>query len=494
MTETVPAASSETPPEKVKLNLTVKVEQRSTCERHVTVTIPREDIDRYFEEAFDELRGKAEVPGFRPGRAPRKLVESRFREQVSEQVKGSLLMDAMQQINEDEKLSAISEPDLNLDAVVVPDDGPMTFEFNLEVRPDFELPDWKGLKLKRPQHTYTDEDVDAQVKRLLRRHAELVPFEGPAEAGDMLTVDITFSKDGQQLSEIREQVVRVCPTLSFHDASFEGFEELLVGASAGDSKQFQLTLSEDSENEELRGATIDAELTVLDVKRLEYPELKGPFLDAIGGFEDADELRDAVREEMERQLTYHQQREIRKQITDQLTATADWDLPPDLLRRQYRREMDRFVLELRSAGFSDEVIRGHENQIRQNSLSSTKKALKEHFILERIAEDVCVEAEDLDFDLEIQKIAYQSDESIRRVRARLEKQDQMDALRNQIVERKVIDLIAGEAEVEAVAFDPPKDDTQAVDHTVGGKASQSKIPEAKHGGDAEELPTPVDHT
>src|SRR6056297_2257345 len=126
--------------EKTPLSLEVNVDKSSTCERHVTVTVAREDIDRYLREAFDELKPKAEVPGFRPGRAPRKLVQARFKEQIQNQVKGSLVMDALEQVSEEQDFSAISEPDFDFDALEIPDDGPMTFEFDIEVRPDFEMP------------------------------------------------------------------------------------------------------------------------------------------------------------------------------------------------------------------------------------------------------------------------------------------------------------------------------------------------------------------
>ena len=116
--------------EKQKLALEVNVEEPSACQRHVTVTICREDIERYFKEAFDEFQPKAEVPGFRAGRAPRKLVESRFRDQVSDQVKGSLLMDSVTQVTDDEYFAAISEPDFDIGAIDMPDEGPLTFEFS----------------------------------------------------------------------------------------------------------------------------------------------------------------------------------------------------------------------------------------------------------------------------------------------------------------------------------------------------------------------------
>ncbi len=133
-----------------KLQLEIDVESSSACERHVMVSIAREDVDRYFDEAFSELMPSSEVPGFRPGRAPRKLVENRFRKQVREQIKGSLLMDSMSQVSEDQEFTPISEPKFDLDVIEVPDEGPMTFEFDIEVRPEFDVPQWKGLRLERP--------------------------------------------------------------------------------------------------------------------------------------------------------------------------------------------------------------------------------------------------------------------------------------------------------------------------------------------------------
>ena len=112
----------------------------------MTVTVSREDIDRYMNDAYSELMPSANVPGFRIGRAPRKLVESKFKKQIAEQIKGSLLLDSLSQISEEQSFTAISEPDLNLDAVEVPDEGPMTFEFDIEVRPEFDMPKWKGAQ------------------------------------------------------------------------------------------------------------------------------------------------------------------------------------------------------------------------------------------------------------------------------------------------------------------------------------------------------------
>ena len=140
-------------------------------------------------------------------------------------------------------------------------------------------------------------------------------------------------------------------------------------------------------------------------------------------------------------------------------------------------------MELKSAGYRDEEIRAYENELRQNSKESTKRALHEHFILERIADDEELEADPSDYDAEIMLLAAQSNEPPRRVRARIEKRGQMDALRNQIVERKVIEMITEQAKFKDVDFELNPNETEAVNHFICGQSEES-IPEAKHDDDA----------
>ena len=205
-------------------------------------------------------------------------------------------------------------------------------------------------------------------------------------------------------------------------------------------------------------------------------------------------MHDAIKDELSRQFTYHQQQQLRQQITDSLTKDADWDLPPEMLERQSQRELERAVMELQSSGFSDAAIRAHSNRLRQNSRETTARALKEHFILERIAEENEIEAEPEDYDHEIMMIAMQRSESPRKVRARLEKRGQMDTLRNQIIERRVIELITEHAKITEKPFERPEDDTEALDHAAGGESKEADIPEAMHGGDAESLRQPEERS
>ena len=468
-------AVDEQPPQKLQLEVTI--DSRGACERHISVTVPRDEIERYYDTEFNELMPSAQVPGFRPGHVPRKLIEKRFRKDVAEKVKNGLLMDSLAQISKDEDLSAISEPDIDLEAVKMPDEGPLTFEFDLEVRPEFDLPQWKGLSIEKPVREFSDADVDRTLENVLADRGRLVPYDGPAEAGDYITTNLTFKHGDEVLAAASEEVIRIKPELSFRDGKIEDFDKLMAGVSAGETRQGEIQLTEDAPNEALRGQKVVAELEVMEVKKLQLPELDEELLNEMGGFELEADLRDAVKDQLERQLEYEQHRRARDQITAALTVAAGWELPPELLERQSDRELERAEMELRRSGFSDDEIRAHENELRQNSRATTARALKEHFILEQIAEEEQIEIEEKDYDREISLIAAQSRESARRVRARMEKGGTMDVLRNQIVERKVIELILGQAQFKEVPYEFERADAMAIDRAAGGH--QSDIPEAK---------------
>jgi trigger factor len=461
------------------LNLDVAIDTVSTCQRRVKVTIPRADIDRYRDDAIGELMPTALLPGFRPGRAPRRLVSSRFKTELSDQIRSKLLTDAMTQVSEQQKLAPISEPDLDAAAVLMPDDGPMTFEFSIEVRPEFELPAWKGLSIARPAREISAADVDEALGNLLRERCRFAPKSGPAAPGDLIVANLRFRDGDSLLSEAAEMEIVVRDKLSLADAELPGFAALVAKAKPGSTVTASVRVSDEAAVEELRGKEVTLELDVLDIKAHELPELTPALLEELGGFESADALRDAVRRQLERQLEWHGRRQVRQQVASALTASASWDLPPALLRRQAQRELERAILELRRSGFDDDAIRRHVNELRQTVMASTARALKEHFILERIAEDEGVADTAADYDEEIRAIAAQSGESPRRVRASLERRGLMDVLRNQIIERKTIDLITSQASFKDTPFEFGKADAEAIDHAVCGRVvGEEEIPTA----------------
>lgn len=473
---------------KKPLEIEVKVDVKSTCERHVVVSVPAAEVARYRAEAFDDVAPKAELPGFRAGKAPRKLVESRFKEQVDEQVKSSIVMDSLQQVTEGDHFSAISEPDFDYDAIELPESGDFKYEFRIEVRPDFETPKWEGLELEKPTCKLTDKHVDDHLARTLTRFMPGEAVDGPCQAGDLVVLNATFTRDGKEIASFEEESVAIRKDLSFGDAVIENFDALIVGKKEGDSFKTTVKISEDAAIEQLRGQEVEAEFEIHEVKRIQIDEIRPSTLADLG-FDDTEELRTFVREELERQFEYHEQQALRKQIVDVLTKDANWDMPESLVRRQTNRELQRMMLELQRSGFNQEQINSYLNASRMNARQSTVRALREHFVLEKIAEDLEVEPTAEDYDKEIDLIAEQSDSSPRRVRARLEKSGQMDAIRNQIIERQVIQKITDAAKVtekEDLSFLKSEPESSNISFLIAGDFDD--IPEAKHNEGSAQLP------
>src|SRR5215212_9790889 len=152
-----PTNGTEEQPE--KLEQTVEMKDVGPCKKHIKVTVARKDIDKRLDEKYAELVGDSIIPGFRPGKAPREIVVRKFKKDVEDQVKAQVLLGSLEQLAEENDIAPLSPPNLNPNTIVIPDKGDFVYEFEVEVRPSFDLPEYKKLKLKRPVKTYNDEDV-----------------------------------------------------------------------------------------------------------------------------------------------------------------------------------------------------------------------------------------------------------------------------------------------------------------------------------------------
>jgi trigger factor len=472
---------------KRKVEFDVQISDVGPCKKHLKVTIARPEIDRQFDESIGTLRREAAVPGFRPGRAPKELVQKRFRKQVSDQVKSTLLMGCLEQLDEGYNLNPISPPDLDFAAIELPDEGPMRFEMDIEVRPDFPLPAYKALTVKRPVKTITDADVEAQYKAFLERYAQLVPkLEGGAEVGDFVTADIRFHRDDQTLNEVKEVQFRLQPELRFQDGSVPGVGRALAGARPGESREAEAKIGSGSPDPALRGQTVAVTFQVQDLKQLRLPEVDAAFLSRLG-FADEGELRTGLRELLERRLKTQQREAVRREVLDQLLAQTPIDLPADLVARQEKSTVRRLIMDMRQEGLSDSEIRAREAEVRANAHESTLRGLKEFFLLAKVAEAEDIKVDDDDLDNEIEAMAARTDESPRRVRARVEKEGLAEPLASQILERKALDRILEYVKFEEVPLVEEAHAVETLDQTATTAAAPADEPaEAAPGGEPTE--------
>ena len=433
-----------------KLQQTVELKDIGPCKKHIKVTVDRKDIDEQLDKKFSELVKESTVPGFRPGKAPRKVVTRMYRKDVVDQIKGQVLLASLEQLAEEHDIAPLSAPNIDPGKIDIPEEGPFVYEFEVEVRPQFDLPDYKGLKLKRPVRTFSDQDVEKEENRILSRYGQIIPKEGgTAEIGDYLITDLTTRHGDQTIGTAKELTVRVEPRLAFKDGVAEQFGQQIVGAKAGDVRVVELTMSDSVAVGALAGKTVQATFEIKDVKQLRLPELTHEFLHTLG-VHTPEQLREQVRLLLERRLEYEQRQSARDQVIAQIADSSQWELPEDLLIRQARKALARKKLEMQDAGMSEDEIRGRQRVLEQDVLQSTAKSLKEHFVLQKIAEIEKIDVSEDEINEEIDRIAEQNGDSARRVRARMEKEDLLDTLAAQIIERKTLDLVLECAEYEDV--------------------------------------------
>lgn len=458
--------------EPAKLQQNVEIRDVGPCKKHIKVTVERKDIDDRFGEKISELVSDANVSGFRPGKAPRRIIERRYHKEVADQVKSEVLLASLQQLAEDHDIAPLSAPDIDPGNIELPRQGPLVYEFEVEVRPHFELPNYKGLKIRRPVHTFTEEEVAQEERRLLTPYGQIVPKpEGDAQIGDLLVVDAVIRAGGREIGKLNEATLRVNKQLAFKDGIADNFAQQVQGAKAGDTREVDINLSSAVADPALRGQTVKATLTIKDIKTVVLPELTHEFLHNFG-VHTPEQLRELLQVVLQRRLEYQQRQSARKQVMERITAASSWELPPDLLRRQAHRAMARKIMEMRSDGISDEEIQGRRRLLEQDILESTAQSLKEHFVLQKIAEDEKIDVTDDDLNEEIERMAEQDRESPRRVRARLEREDLLDALAAEMIERKALDLILDSAEYEDV---PLGQEDQPAISTVEAQAVPGEI-------------------
>jgi len=474
-----------------KLTQTVEMKDVGPCKKHIKVAVERKEIDEQLDKKFSELVKESNIPGFRPGKAPRKVVMRMYRKDVVDQIKGQVLLASLEQLAEEHDIAPLSAPNIDPSKIDIPETGPFVYEFSVEVRPQFNLPDYKGLKLKRPMRTFSEADVEREEKRLLARYGQIIPKDGPVELGDYIIADLTTRFEDKTLGTAKELNVQVEPRLAFKDGVAEHFGEKIVGAKAGEVRVVDVVMSDRVASKELAGKTVQGTFEIKDVKQLRLPELTHEFLHTFG-VHSPEQLRESVRTLMDRRLEYEQRQSARDQVIAQIAESSTWELPQDLLVRQARKSLHRKMLEMQEAGMSPQEIEGRIRLMQQDVMESTTKALKEHFVLQKIAETEKIDVSEDEINGEIEQLAIQNGESPRRMRARLEKDDLLDTLAAQIIERKALDLVLESATYEDVQIgDPEKTIGTVEEQAVSGemKDPTAAPPPAEEPPQGETAPT-----
>ena len=429
----------------------IRVEDAGPATKKVHVEIPKEKVTEKIAEQYKELRHEAVIPGFRKGRAPQKLIEKKFSDDVKEQVRRSLISESYEQAIEQNKLQVLGEPDFdNPDQIKLADDGPMTYTFSVEIQPDIQLPELKGLKVRKPKISVTEDHINQAMQNLREQQGSLTPVEDRGvEEKDYVIGDVHAKIDGNVVSHQHDSQIVVRPG-RIAGLQIDDLPQQLAGAKPGEKRTIKVTVPDNYPTENIRGKEVEIEIEVKDIKRLQPVEIDKDFLDSLG-FQNEEELRQALREQMEERIDFDVKAAMRRQVSDHLLGQVNIELPTKLSLRQTDRVVNRRAVDLMMRGMSQEQVAANIDRLRAGAAEEGTRELKTFFILQKVAEQTGVDVSEAELNGRIAMIALQQGRRPEKLKQELSKDSTMlSNLYVQMREEKAIDKILEDAEIEEV--------------------------------------------
>jgi trigger factor len=488
--------------EKLKEAVNLEREEVGALRLKLKISVPREIIAERLDKQFQELRRDAVIPGFRKGHAPLRLVEKRFAADIGDELKGQLIGGSYLAVTERENLTVLGDPlvwvkvgeerttesggvrkvevekllpiDKALEHMSLPQDGPLEFACEVELKPEFELPNLEKIPVVKPKIEIDDGDVDAEVRRLCAYRGTFEPIEDePIQVDDLLYVDLKMTVEGDVLldeknTDLPARDVRI------KGIPLTGLADALTGKKREEQLSFEAAVPDDHENLDIRGKKARLEITIREIKRFMVPPVDEEFL-SVAGFESEEELRTAVRQSLESRIEQATRDEMHEQVASYLIDNTKLEIPEGLSQRQTERSVARRMISMYESGMPQAEIDKRADEMRAKAHDQVIRDIKLFFILEKIATDRGVEVAEEQLNGAIAAIAQRSGKRFDRVRDELSKGEGLTTLYVQLRDRAVIDQLLEEAEITEA--DRPKTKSARLAPPVRTKPTQSPPPE-----------------
>ena len=435
-----------------------QVEAVGSCKRKISVQILVEDVKKKFEENYENLRKNLELPGFRRGHVPRRLIEKRFAEDVIKDVRQSLVEETYEKAVKDNDLKVIGAPDFGGELPPITVDQPYSFTVSIEVRPTFELPDYTAISLKKPSAEPTEQETANRVDYYRHRMATVQTVDGPAEKDDVLVADLDV-RSGEESILKRENISLAVRAEEIEGIKVENLPDALTGAKAGDIKTFSVTAADNFFMEQHRGKPLSLVLTVKEAKRPVLPEANDEWAKEMG-FDSLDEFKQEIAKQIRRVKESEGREFLRMQIRDQLAQLVQMDLPEKATQLVSEDNFKRRRLLLQYHGLTPQEI---EDKMKEQALENeevTKKNLKLYFLFEDVAEQEKMFVTEDELHARVDQIAANYGTQPEKLWDQMDREKQIDSLRKEMVDEKIIDFLISKAKVEELPPGAPAQPAQ----------------------------------
>ncbi|OXL85212.1 MULTISPECIES: trigger factor [Paenibacillus] len=415
------------------------------------VEVEADRVAAALDKAFNKVAKKANVPGFRKGKVPRPIFEARYGvEALYQDAIDILLPEVYTEAVDQTDIFPVDRPEVEIDNFAKGE--VFKFKAKVTVKPEVTLGDYKGVEVPVQKVEVSDEELDAELKRLQERHAELsVIDEGAAENGDVAVIDFDGSVDGVPFEG--GQAERY--SLELGSGTFiPGFEEQVVGMATGDFKDVEVTFPETYHAEELAGKKAVFKVKVHEIKRKQLPELDDEFAKDVSEFETLAEYKEDLKKELLARKEQEAKGNKEAAVVDKVAANAEVEIPQAMIDSEIQNMMRDFDNRLRNQGMNLEMFLSFSGQttadLQEQMKDDAEKRVRNNLVLEQIAKEENIEVTEEDINKELEVMAESYKRTADEIRNILTANGSLGSLREEISLRKTVDLLVENSkEVEA---------------------------------------------
>jgi trigger factor len=403
------------------------------CKHELSLTIPLDEIAAETERVVENIRKRANLPGFRPGKAPVSIIRSRFISDIRQQVVENLIPKALNERFRQENLNVVGRPDIK--DLKYEEGQPIEFKAEFEIAPEFELGEYTGIEAAYTEPAASDEEISERLERLREQKAEFVNEDPrPAQDGDFAVVSLRAIEGAD--------VENNDMTIEIGDAdTFPAFTENLRGVAPGETREFEVSYPEDYGQEKLAGKTVKFHVEMKQIRRKELPDLNDEFARDLGDFQTLDEVKEALRTAILREKEQEAQEKAKSAIIDKLVDAHEFPVPEAYVDRQIEMQAENYLRSLAMQGVDLKDVKLDWNKLKESQRERAIRDVRASLILDKVAEREAFGATQDDVDKEVQRIAKAQREAPAVVRMKLEKDGGLQRIAQTIRTQKTLNFL-----------------------------------------------------
>ena len=431
----------------------VEVEKQPGSVSTLQIELPPEEVSKEWDTIANSFARFAKIPGYRPGKAPRAVIEKRFRKEIQDELTKKLVSKSYHEAIEQEHLRVASLA--NIEDIQLGEDKSMRFRATVVTAPEFELPDYKNIPVQLPETTVSKPEIDSALERLRDQSADFVDVpERGLEMEDFAVIDFEGSSDGKPISEIaplasknlhggKKFWLRLTP-----DNFLPKFCEQIVGQKRGETRTVTVDFAADFPVKELAGKQASYEVTLREIKQKVLPSLDDAFAAKLIPGKTMSDLHKIIEHDLEHEKEHERERAKEGQVVKYLHERIQFELPAPLLKNETRRILADLVQRNRERGVTDEMLKEKEKELIESAAGLAAHRLKTNFVLHRIAESESINVSRDDLNAGLRQEAARYNIPVEKMRKELQEHDGLDAFAEQILLGKTLDFLKANVSVE----------------------------------------------